>query len=156
MRMIMTIINVADVPVGKHLSQASVEPFFATRWSHVSKESATRIYISPYFLQLFLPSVISYLYFHRSWLITWFAHDVKKINDIARIYDAILCSHPLYSFYLCAAVSRSSDVSTIMSSKLLFFYFKRNDEILAFFFSSATYLFYTNLQLCLHIDGYQR
>jgi hypothetical protein len=31
MRMILTIIGIADVAVGHHLSQASVEPFFATR-----------------------------------------------------------------------------------------------------------------------------
>jgi hypothetical protein len=31
MRMILTIIGIADVAVGHHLSQASVEPYFATR-----------------------------------------------------------------------------------------------------------------------------
>lgn len=45
-------------------------------------------------------------YFATSWLITWFAHDIKSIDDIARIYDVFLCSHPLFSYYVCAAVSR--------------------------------------------------
>jgi hypothetical protein len=39
----MTIINVADVAVGKHLSEASVEPFFATRWLHLIQESVPRM-----------------------------------------------------------------------------------------------------------------
>jgi hypothetical protein len=43
-------------------------------------------------------------FFATSWLITWFAHDIKKINEIARVFDALLCSHPLFAVYLCAAV----------------------------------------------------
>lgn len=46
-------------------------------------------------------------FFATSWLITWFAHDVKKLESSARIFDAILCSHPLFCLYLCAAVSVS-------------------------------------------------
>lgn len=44
-------------------------------------------------------------FFATSWLITWFAHDIKNIDEIARIYDVFLCSHPLFSYYVCAAVS---------------------------------------------------
>lgn len=45
-------------------------------------------------------------YFAISWIITWFAHDVKSIDSIARIFDVMLSSHPMYCYYLCAAVSR--------------------------------------------------
>lgn len=43
-------------------------------------------------------------FFATSWLITWFAHDVKSVDEVARIYDALLASHPMMCFYLCAAV----------------------------------------------------
>ncbi len=44
-------------------------------------------------------------YFATSWLLTWFSHDLSFISDAARVYDALLCSHPLFCYYLCAAVS---------------------------------------------------
>lgn len=44
-------------------------------------------------------------YFSISWVLTWFAHDVSALEDIARVYDAILCSHPSYIIYLCSSVS---------------------------------------------------
>lgn len=44
-------------------------------------------------------------YVALSWLITWFAHDVKSLDEIARVYDAILSSPPIFSIYLCATVS---------------------------------------------------
>lgn len=47
-------------------------------------------------------------FFATSWLLTWFAHDLPLIADAARVYDAILCSHPLFCYYLCAAVSFSA------------------------------------------------
>jgi hypothetical protein len=43
-------------------------------------------------------------FFATSWLITWFSHDEPCIDKIARMYDALLCSHPLFIFYLCAAM----------------------------------------------------
>ena len=43
-------------------------------------------------------------YFVVSWLITWFAHDVKDLDVISRIFDVMLCSHPLYCLYICAAL----------------------------------------------------
>ena len=51
--------------------------------------------------------ILTHFYFfsHSSWIITWFSHDVKNINDIARMYDVLLSSHPLLIYYLCAAVS---------------------------------------------------
>lgn len=44
-------------------------------------------------------------FFATSWLLTWFSHDIKKMDIVARIFDVLLCSPPIYSFYLCAAVS---------------------------------------------------
>ena len=46
-------------------------------------------------------------YFATSWLLTWFSHDLPLISDAARIFDALLCSHPLFCYYICAAVSIS-------------------------------------------------
>lgn len=42
-------------------------------------------------------------YFATSWLITWFTHDIKDVDTIARLLDALLCSHPLYGLYVCTA-----------------------------------------------------
>ena len=47
-------------------------------------------------------------FFATSWLITWFSHDVKDCNESARIFDAMLCSHPLFCIYLCASVSSAN------------------------------------------------
>ena len=41
--------------------------------------------------------------FATSWLLTWFSHDMKDINDLARLFDVLLCSDPSYIIYLCAA-----------------------------------------------------
>lgn len=43
-------------------------------------------------------------FFTISWVLTWFAHEISDIEDIARLYDAILCSHPSYIIYLCSSV----------------------------------------------------
>jgi hypothetical protein len=43
-------------------------------------------------------------FFATSWLLTWFSHDERCIDNTARMYDALLCSHPLFIFYLCAAM----------------------------------------------------
>ena len=70
MKIIMVILQIADIQVYEHLQKTEMEPYFCT-----------------------------------SWIITWFAHDLKSINEIARIFDVMLCSHPLFIMYLCAAVS---------------------------------------------------
>jgi TBC1 domain family member 20 len=46
-------------------------------------------------------------YFITSWLITWFSHDVKDLETIARIFDVLICSPPIYILYMCAAVSHT-------------------------------------------------
>ena len=43
-------------------------------------------------------------YFVVSWLLTWFSHDVKDLGVVSRIFDVMLCSHPLYCLYMCAAL----------------------------------------------------
>jgi len=43
-------------------------------------------------------------YFATSWIITWFAHDIKDINKISRLYDSMLCSPPYFSMYVSAAL----------------------------------------------------
>lgn len=49
-------------------------------------------------------------FFATSWLITWFAHDVKTIEVVARLYDVLLCSHPIFIFYICAAVRKLNNI----------------------------------------------
>jgi hypothetical protein len=70
MKMLFVIIKASDSTLYRFLTNAKVEPFFAT-----------------------------------SWLLTWFSHDLPLISDAARVFDAVLCSHPLFCYYLCAAVS---------------------------------------------------
>ncbi|KDO23583.1 hypothetical protein SPRG_10778 [Saprolegnia parasitica CBS 223.65] len=43
-------------------------------------------------------------YFALPWMITWFAHHIKAFDDVCRLYDILLCSHPLFSLYLSAAL----------------------------------------------------
>jgi hypothetical protein len=69
MQSVMYIIQSADKELYKFLSDACIEPFFAT-----------------------------------SWIITWFSHDIKKLDKIARIFDVMLCTHPLMSMYVSAAI----------------------------------------------------
>ena len=45
-------------------------------------------------------------FFATSWMITWFAHDVATVAEAARVFDVLLCSHPVYCLYLSAAVSK--------------------------------------------------
>ena len=42
-------------------------------------------------------------FFATSLLITWFSHDLKCVDEISRVFDALLCSHPSFCLYLCAA-----------------------------------------------------
>jgi hypothetical protein len=54
-------------------------------------------------------------FFATSWLLTWFAHDVQDLEEIARIYDALLCSHPMFCYYLAAAVTINIFLSLLLS-----------------------------------------
>lgn len=44
------------------------------------------------------------LSFAVSWILTWFAHDIKSISIISRIYDYCLSSHESISLYLSASL----------------------------------------------------
>lgn len=44
-------------------------------------------------------------FFATSWIVTWLTHDIKELHKVARVLDALLCSIPLFSIYLSAAVS---------------------------------------------------
>lgn len=37
-----------------------------------------------------------------SWYMTWFAHDVPSLSQIARLFDLFLSSHPLMPLYVAA------------------------------------------------------
>ena len=41
--------------------------------------------------------------FAVSWIITWFAHDLEDPNDMYRIYDYCIASHPATVIYMAAA-----------------------------------------------------
>uniref|UniRef100_A0A7S0I0B0 Rab-GAP TBC domain-containing protein n=1 Tax=Hanusia phi TaxID=3032 RepID=A0A7S0I0B0_9CRYP len=42
--------------------------------------------------------------FALSWILTWFAHDLKSLDKIERLYDFFLASHPLMSLYFSASL----------------------------------------------------
>eukprot|EP00730_Choanoeca_flexa_P007276 TRINITY_DN12306_c0_g1_i5.p1 TRINITY_DN12306_c0_g1~~TRINITY_DN12306_c0_g1_i5.p1 ORF type:complete len:382 (+),score=68.62 TRINITY_DN12306_c0_g1_i5:169-1314(+) len=42
--------------------------------------------------------------FAISWVITWFAHEVESLDELQRLFDFLLASHPLMVLYLSAAV----------------------------------------------------
>ena len=47
-------------------------------------------------------------YYGLSWLITWFAHNVPDLEQIARLFDLFLASHPLMPLYFaCMAIKVS-------------------------------------------------
>jgi hypothetical protein len=63
-------------------------------------------------------------FFAISWLITWFSHDIKHLHMIARLYDALLSSPPIYCFYLSAAVKRNTfPLSSFLAINFLLFTF---------------------------------
>ncbi|KAL3763341.1 hypothetical protein ACHAW5_011008 [Stephanodiscus triporus] len=43
-------------------------------------------------------------YFCLSWVITWFAHDVRDTELVKRLYDFFIVSHPLMSVYVSVAM----------------------------------------------------
>ena len=52
----------------------------------------------------FLSKSLTEPYFAVSWLITWFSHDLKDLNTVVRIYDALITSHPMFCLYMCTAL----------------------------------------------------
>jgi hypothetical protein len=43
-------------------------------------------------------------FFCLSWILTWFAHDVRDTNLVKRLFDAFLVSHPLLVLYVSIAM----------------------------------------------------
>ena len=43
-------------------------------------------------------------FFALSWLITWFAHSVDDLQQISRLFDLFMASHPLMPLYVAALV----------------------------------------------------
>jgi hypothetical protein len=46
-------------------------------------------------------------YFALSWVITWFSHSIETMNEISRLFDFFLASHPLMPFYFSIALLMS-------------------------------------------------
>uniref|UniRef100_A0A1D2A759 Rab-GAP TBC domain-containing protein n=2 Tax=Auxenochlorella protothecoides TaxID=3075 RepID=A0A1D2A759_AUXPR len=46
-------------------------------------------------------------FFALSWHLTWFAHDVADLNQVCRLFDLFLASHPLMPLYLAAVAVKS-------------------------------------------------
>uniref|UniRef100_A0A6A7G6R8 TBC1 domain family member 20-like n=1 Tax=Hirondellea gigas TaxID=1518452 RepID=A0A6A7G6R8_9CRUS len=43
-------------------------------------------------------------FFALSWVLTWFAHNMKNFDDVVRLYDFFLASHPLMPVYFSVTV----------------------------------------------------
>jgi len=48
--------------------------------------------------------------FTLSWVLTWFSHNLQSFDDITRIFDHLLASHPVMPIYLTVAVCSSTAV----------------------------------------------
>mmetsp|Transcript_29834 Transcript_29834/g.58434 ORF Transcript_29834/g.58434 Transcript_29834/m.58434 type:complete len:386 (+) Transcript_29834:56-1213(+) len=55
-------------------------------------------------LHSFLQSTGVQSFFILSWVLTWFAHDLFHLRDVARVFDFLLAHHPLMVLYLSAAL----------------------------------------------------
>ncbi|KAI9906548.1 hypothetical protein PsorP6_004258 [Peronosclerospora sorghi] len=58
-------------------------------------------------------------FFALPWIITWFAHQLRHFEDVARLYDVFLVTHPLFSLYVSASILIESR-DTILRSELDF------------------------------------
>jgi hypothetical protein len=38
------------------------------------------------------------------WVLTWLAHNIERFEDICRVFDFLICSHPLMCMYLSASL----------------------------------------------------
>lgn len=54
-------------------------------------------------------------YFALSWLITWFSHNVPALEQITRLFDLFMASHPLMPLYVAVIAMRVSRLSTSLS-----------------------------------------
>jgi hypothetical protein len=46
-------------------------------------------------------------FFALPWMITWFSHHLDRFEDVKRLFDVFICSHPLFCLYISASVSIS-------------------------------------------------
>ena len=69
-------------------------------------------------------------FFATSWLLTWLYHDLTDIDDMSRLFDASLCSHPMYCYYICVAYMQyikmeimevECDFATVYNGKLVYY-----------------------------------
>lgn len=61
-------------------------------------------------------------YFALSWYITWFAHDVSALPQVARLFDLFMASHPLMPLYVGAVAMKvrlRADVPALMARLLI-------------------------------------
>jgi hypothetical protein len=80
------------------------------RHNFVSLQTALKIALFPLLSRLD-PEVHAHLqycdmepFFCLSWILTWFAHDVRDTQLVKRLFDAFLCSHPLFPLYVAIAM----------------------------------------------------
>ncbi|KAK9861427.1 hypothetical protein WJX84_012159 [Apatococcus fuscideae] len=52
-------------------------------------------------------------YFALSWLITWFAHNVPALDQITRLFDLFVASHPLMPLYVAVIAMRASRIKLL-------------------------------------------
>jgi len=69
-------------------------------------------------------------FFCLSWLITWFAHDIKDLRVLARMYDAFVVSHMLLPLYATVALITTPCVRTEI--KRLFEYGHDTPEVYSY------------------------
>jgi len=82
----------------------------ALRSDFANLQSALKLVVMP-LLGVFDAQLHSHLndcemepYFCLSWVITWFAHDVRDTAVVKRLYDFFIVSHPLMSVYMTVAM----------------------------------------------------
>lgn len=91
-RLLFSLLDAADEQLYGHLqdSMVSNQDVEALRTGGLVLNRAMLCQVEPFFA---LP-----------WIITWFAHQLTRLDDVARLYDVFLVSHPLFSLYVSAAV----------------------------------------------------
>ncbi|ETV79042.1 hypothetical protein, variant [Aphanomyces astaci] len=47
---------------------------------------------------------VDHAYFALPWVLTWFAHHVDALHDVARLYDVFLSAHPIFPLYVAATL----------------------------------------------------
>jgi len=65
----------------------------------VIKEIDHKIYVK-------LQEICEIPYFALPWIITWFTHNTDSISLQYRIFDYLICSHPIAAFVLSASVNK--------------------------------------------------